>query len=356
MSEPVIRCLWVGLGAVTGIMRPQLGPWHRAVGVVDPRPEARAAAQAAWSLPDGALFADLDRALASVACDAVIINTPADLHFTQISAAIAAGRHVLAAKPVTNDFAEAASLVALARARGVTLSVGQQIRYNRHYRSVAAFLAAGGIGEAQAAFFMNSKPRPNPANLARSDQPALYENACHHFDSFLALFPDRTPEYIACDGFRPSWSKYVGPCMVNATIAFSGGLHLLFHGGFSSQAPMYEFRLEGSAGALRCRGLHMSNDTMGYEVAPALGQFAASAIDVGVEAQDPFRPFFAHWRDYVLGGAEPPFSGRNNLKVMAMLCAAIDSLAGDGRRVAIAGNPRYQAAFARVDVAAPSAR
>ncbi len=134
--------------------------------------------------------------------------------------------------------------------------------------------------------------------------------------------------------------------MVNATIAFSGGLHVLYHGGFSSQAPMYEFRVEGTTGALRCRGLHMSNDTMSYEVAPALGQFAPSAIDAGVESQDPFRPFFALWRDYVQGGAEPPFSGRNNLRVMAMLCAAIDSLAGDGKRIAIAANPRYHGAFA----------
>ena len=42
---------------------------------------------------------------------------------------------------------------------------------------------------------------------------------------------------------------------------------------------MYEFRLEGSQGALKCRGLHMSNDTMDYEIAPALGQFAAKRID-----------------------------------------------------------------------------
>jgi hypothetical protein len=123
------------------------------------------------------------------------------------------------------------------------------------------------LGSVEALFFLNSKPRPNPANLARMAQPSLYENACHHFDSLRALTQGRVPTWVSCDGFIPNWSPYIGPCVVNALIRFEGSLHLLYHGGFSSRAPMYEFRLEGSLGALRCRGIHMSNDTMTYEFA-----------------------------------------------------------------------------------------
>jgi hypothetical protein len=43
-------------------------------------------------------------------------------------------------------------------------------------------------------------------------------------------------------------------------------------------------------------------------------------------------------------GTEPHFTGRNNLKVFAMLSAGIDSI-NEGRPVAVAGNPRYQRAF-----------
>jgi len=132
--------------------------------------------------------------------------------------------------------------------------------------------------------------------------------------------------------------------MVNALIRFSGNLHLSYHGGFSSQAPMYEFRLEGSQGALTCRGLRMSNDTMDYEVASALDQFAARRIDDAVPVRDPWIPFFDIWHDYLCGGAEPPFSGRNNLKTFAMLSAAIESVE-TGRPVVTAGNPQYRAAL-----------
>jgi len=319
-------------------------PWFEAAGAVDVRGDALVGAQESLSLPHGATFNTLDRALAVSDAQAVIINTPSELHYTQTRAALEAGRHVLVAKPITNNYEQAAELVELAAAQGVTLSVGQQLRYNRHYTAVKRFVEAGKLGSVEAVFFMNSKPRPQPANLAQMDQPALYENACHHFDSFMAIFEGRVPTWIACDGFIPSWSPYTGPTMVNALIRYDDGLHVLYHGGFASQAPMYEFRLEGSAGALRCRGIHMSNDTMRYEVAPALGALAPAAIDADIPVRNPWAPFLDIWHNYLRGGPEPPFSGRNNLKVFALLSAAIDSV-NTRQPIEVAANPRYAAAF-----------
>jgi hypothetical protein len=99
---------------------------------------------------------------------------------------------------------------------------------------------------------------------------------------------------------------------------------------------MYEFRLEGSEGVLRYHGLHMSNDTMSYEFAPVLGQFEPIAINADV--------FLDVWYDYVCSGPKPPFSGRNNLKVFAMLSAAVDSV-NTSQSVEIVGNPRFAMAF-----------
>ncbi len=356
MSEERTHCLLVGLGSMgRGLVRfLEQKPWFEPVGAVDLREEALAEAQTALHLSDEALFKDLDAALSATSPDAAIINTPSELHYEQSKAALKAGAHVLVAKPITNEFGQAVELVELAESAGRTLSVGQQVRYNRHYTAVRRFVESGALGDVEAAWLMNSKPRPEPANLATMDQPALYENACHHFDSLLAVFPGHVPEWISCDGFIPSWSPYAGPCMVNALIRFSGNLHVSYHGGFSSRAPMYEFRVEGAAGALRCRGLHMSNDLMSYEFAEALGHFEAAEIDKDVPLLNPWVLFLDAWHDYVLDGAEPsgpervegpPFSGRNNLKVMAMVCAAIESVETGGP-VDIADNPRYRAAFA----------
>lgn len=341
-----MRGIVVGMGGISKTMLRELAKndWYETVGVVDVRDEALSDAATLLNLPREALFTDLATALRAVPADAVLINTPSELHYEQTRAALEAGRHVLVAKPITNDYEQAVELVELAAASGVTLSVGQQMRYNRHYTAVSRFVDSGQLGSVEAIFFQNSKPRPNPANLAKMAQPSLYENACHHFDSLLAMVQGRVPEWVSCDGFIPSWSPYVGPCMVNALIRFSSNLHLLYHGGFSSRAAMYEFRLEGSAGALRCHGIHMSNDTMAYEFAPALGEFAPAAIDADIPARSPWLPFFELWRDYVAGGVEPSFSGRNNLPVFALLSAAIDSVER-GQPVDVAGNPRYASAF-----------
>ncbi len=352
VSQP-LRCLFVGMGFIGTHMHKFLStkPWYVPAAAVDVRDTALSAAQTALSLPDNALYKNLDEALDRSGANVAFINTPSELHFSQAKAALNAGLHVLIAKPITNSYEQAVELVQLAGQKGVTVSVGQQIRYNRHYQALTRFVEAGQLGSIEAAWFMNSKPRPNPVNLARFEQPTLYENACHHFDTFLGVFGDPRPDWIVCDGFIPSWSPYIGPCMVNALIQFTpttpGGkpLHMSYHGGFSSRAPMYEFRLEGSDGALNCHGLHLSNDIMRYEIAPALGNFAPAAVDEGIPAQNPFLPFFDVWHDYVAGGKEPPFSGRNNLKTFAMLTAAIESTQ-TGQRVEIAGNPRFAGAFA----------
>jgi predicted dehydrogenase len=344
-----VRCIQVGYGGIgRGMVTRSLTrkPWYRTAAVVDVRDAALRQAQQDLGLLDAALFTSPEAALAAVEAEAVFINTPSELHYEQCRAALEAGRHVLVAKPITNDFEQAVRLVELAAAKRVTLSVGQQIRFNRHYLAVRRFVESGRIGQVEFAYFLNAKPRFDPLNLKDMDQPALYEMSCHHFDSLLALFPRAAPESIVADGFRPSWSRYAGPSMVNALIEFRDGPHVLYHGGFSSQGPLYELRLEGSSGALRCRGLHMSNDTMAYAVAAPGGQFGEERIDDGIPAANPFDRFFDVWYEYLAGGPEPPFSGRNNLKVFAMLAAGIDSIRTGGR-VRIVDHPKYHVTFQR---------
>ncbi|HXF61118.1 MAG TPA: Gfo/Idh/MocA family oxidoreductase [Caldilineaceae bacterium] len=346
-----LRAIVVGAGGISATMLKLLGqqPWYRTAAVVDIRPQALEAAKEQYDLDDSALFTDLDRALAEAEADVVLINTPSELHYAQSKAALEAGRHVLVAKPITNSFEEAVALVELAEANRRALCVGQQMRYNRHYTTVRDYLATGALGHAEMVHFLNAKPRHKALNLATMSQPALYEMSCHHFDSLMSLFPGQAPEWIMVDGFRPSWSVYAGPCTINGLLRFSDGLHVLYHGGFSSQADLYELRIEGSEGALRCRGIHMSNDAMAYETAPRNGQWTHRALDEGRPALSPWLPFFEHWRHYLAhgslaDGSEPPFSGRNNLKVFALLSAGIDSIES-GRPVEVAANPRYRVAF-----------
>ena len=346
MSRQDVRCIVVGLGAITRTMLNALkeAQWYETAAVVDVSEKALADIRATY--PDAPGFTDLASALEHVSADAVLINTPSELHYEQTKAALRAGLHVLVAKPITNDFEQACELVELADENGVTLSVGQQMRFMKHYQAVARFVDEGRLGSVELISLLNPKPRPNPANLATMEQPALYEMACHHFDSLLALVPGRVPLAIGCDGFTPSWSGYAGPSMVNAWIRFSEGLHVLYQSGFSSQTLNYELRLDGSEGALRCRGVHMSVDEMTNEFAPPLGSFAPLEIAGDIPETDPWGTLFDLWYDYLAGGAVPPFSGRNNLKAFALLSAGIESVEQGGSPVEVATGERYAVAFA----------
>jgi predicted dehydrogenase len=341
-----IRCTIIGMGglgkAMVGVLSEK--PWYQTAAVVDVRDEALEIARSELSLTENQVYTDLGEALDKTEADAAVINTPSELHYQQSKVALENGLNVLVAKPFTNDYDQAVELVDLARDEGLTISVGQQLRFNRHYQAVRRFLETDRLGRPELVNFTNAKPRHKARNLANFDHPALLEMSCHHFDSLMALFPEQVPEWIGCDGFRPSWSVYSSPCMVNALIKFDGGLHILYQGGFSSQANCYELRIEGTKGALRCRGIHMSHNYMEYEFAERGSDWGLIEVDEGIPTTNPFETHIDIWHEYIMGGPEPPFSGRNNLKVFALLSAGIDSV-DDGNTVRVADNPKYANAF-----------
>ena len=215
---------------------------------------------------------------------------------------------------------------------------------SRHYLTVAEFVAAGALGNIEQIFFFNAKPRHQARNLAGFEQPVLWEMTCHHLDCLFAILPELAPQSVICDGFQPTWSVYDSACMINGLFRFAGGEHLLYHAGYSSQSDCYELRLEGSKGVLRCRGLHMSKNEMTYEFAERGASFEIVDLDRGRRPTIPWSLFFDRWHDWLNGGSEPHFSGRQNLKVLATIDAAIESLA-TGAFVPIAAGERYQAIF-----------
>ena len=203
-----IRSIIVGMGGISRTMLRALAEkdWHEAVAVVDVNPDALQRAGADLSLPDSALFTDLDHALDETAAlaDAALINTPSEWHYPQTEAALRAGLSPLVAKPLSNDFAHSEALVALAAERDIKLAAGQQMRYFRHYLTAAEFVRGGALGQVEQIYFFNAKPRHQARNLVGFEQPVLWEMTCHHLDCLFALLPELEPESVICDGYLPS--------------------------------------------------------------------------------------------------------------------------------------------------------
>ncbi len=98
-------------------------------GVHDTSTEAARAVADRLGVP---VFPSLEAAAQSA--DAFSIVTPTSTHFAIARDLLAQGRHVLVEKPMTNNAADATTLVELARQQGVVLQVGHIERFNPVFR------------------------------------------------------------------------------------------------------------------------------------------------------------------------------------------------------------------------------
>jgi len=82
--------------------------------------------------------------------EAVYIPLPAALHAEWIAAALSAGKHVLAEKPLTAEPALSSELFRLARSKGLTLMENVMFVHHAQHAAVQRLIADGAIGELRA--------------------------------------------------------------------------------------------------------------------------------------------------------------------------------------------------------------
>ena len=97
----------------------------RFAGVHDVSPQQAAKIAEKYQVP---AFASLDEAL--LAAEAFSVVTPTSTHFELAKTILAAGKHVLVEKPMTDNAAHAAELVQLAREKNCVLQVGLLEQFN----------------------------------------------------------------------------------------------------------------------------------------------------------------------------------------------------------------------------------
>lgn len=331
--RPLHTCV-VGIGAISAAMWPALTrhPALRVVAIVDPDP--RACEQVPAGADGLACHRTLAAAMGTEDLDLVVINSPAEHHVSQAKSSLKAGADVIVAKPLSTNIAEARELIQLAQKHSRTLAVAEQIRFNEHYQHVTALVSEGLIGDVRSGILINSKPRPQPGTLRDAAHPALDENACHHFDALRCVLSERQATAISCREFNPPWSPYARAAMVNAFLSFEDGIEILYQGGFAAQASMYELRLEGTKGVLRCRGDHMSEGSMRYEHSSDGAEFTALPGHAPIDPAAAWTPYLDAWHTWHQHGGWAPFSAEGALPVLTLIEAAKLS-AETGARVAI---------------------
>ncbi len=111
--------------------------------IADASPEAAAEAQAL--APDAVVVDGLD-AMLGLDLDGIVIATPSALHAAQSIAALEAGVAVFCQKPLGRDAAEAARVVAAARAADRLLGVDFSYRFTSGMAAIEALIRGGELG------------------------------------------------------------------------------------------------------------------------------------------------------------------------------------------------------------------
>jgi predicted dehydrogenase len=91
-------------------------------------------------------YSSLDAMLADPRVDAVFVSSPNYLHAPQTIKAAAAGKHVLAEKPMANSSSDAAAMIDACRDHGVTLGLGFELRFHPAHLWARRLIDDGAIG------------------------------------------------------------------------------------------------------------------------------------------------------------------------------------------------------------------
>jgi len=161
--------------------------------LADPNPERRSFVTK--NFPGTLAVADWQTVFADPSVDAVVIATPAGVHFELALAALRAGKHVFVEKPMATTVAEVDELVAEARVRNRTLMVGHTFLYNSAVRYVKGLIDRGELGEIRYIY----SQRLNLGRI-RSDIDALWNFAPHDISIIQYWLGDPTPTHVSRSG------------------------------------------------------------------------------------------------------------------------------------------------------------
>ncbi len=260
--------------------------------------------------------------LADSSIAAVVICSSTDTHAALIEAAAAAGKAVFCEKPVDLDSDRIRRCLEVVERAGIPLMIGFNRRFDPHFASLQARLAAGEIGEVELVTILSRDPAPPPlAYIARSG--GLFRDMMiHDFDMARFLLGEDPVEVHA-----------VGSALVDPAIGAAGDVDtaavlLKTASGRICQISNsrratygYDQRVEvhGSKGMLRAQNLHESTveraDADGFRGAPVLNFF--------LERYTPaYRRELDHFLDCLASGRPPAPTGRDGLQAQVLADAA----------------------------------
>lgn len=220
-----------------------------------------------------------DELIASGEVDAVLIASPTPTHVALIEASVRAGLPVLCEKPIDLDIARVETLRPIVESHDVPVALGFNRRFDPHFASAHARLAAGEIGTLEQLVITSRDPAAPPADYIAISGGMFRDMTIHDFD--MARFFANDIVSVSAVGstlFDPGARQHGDFDTGVATLTTSTGAMITILNSRHSAAG-YDQRIEvfGSDGMLRVENVPSSRvhlyNANGVEAAPPYPEF-----------------------------------------------------------------------------------
>jgi len=286
----------------------------------------RSSRNAEQSYPGITTYTSLEAMLEDESIELVVIATPNLLHAPQAEAALAAGRHVVVDKPVGNNSAQIAALIAKATEQNRLLIPFHNRRWDSDFRTLKKLLHEEKLGRVVYLESTFDRWRPTPRrNIWRENGSEggglLLDLGTHVADQALFLFG--LPEAVTGD-VRIERDKGVTMDSFTIRLRYSG-LAVTVSANCLAAIPRPRYLVRGTKGnfikwgldpqeaRLKESGRVVENEELGWGNEPP-SAWGTLAVDTdGVIESESLKPipgdyrlFYAGVRDAILGKAAPP--------------------------------------------------
>ncbi len=300
------------------------------VGVYDISPEATR------GVPQR-VFGTLEELLADPEVEIVDIATHPAARVQLVRQALAAGKHVLAQKPLALDLRAARSMVEEAERLGLTLAVNQNGRWTPAWRIATQLVEQGAIGDVFAVTHLFDRGFHFVLEFPHFDEIEhllLYDHAIHWIDISRCWLERKEPVGVRAAEYRspgqPPQTKQPWGGWIDIQYADGSSATIRSIGGAATSRPGCPFWIHGTQGTIRGSVLLGSD----YVELERDGSFTRFDFDAEWYP-DAFAGAMAELMSAVAEGREPYNSGRHNLLTLELTLAAVRSAERGGRRVTL---------------------
>lgn len=287
--------------------------------------------------PNAAHYLTAEEMLKNSDAQLVIITAPNDVHFSLAKLALENNKHVILEKPFVTNVADGQTLIALAKEKGLILSVYQNRRWDGDFLTVKKLIAQKTLGNIK--HFESHFDRYRPTVVQRWSENAqdggglLFNLGPHLIDQTLQLFglPDAITAH--CKMMRKDTTNID---YFNLTLHYPDKLALLSASLFCA-GPNLRFNIQGDRANYRKWGLDPQEDRLKAGVLPKTTDFGQENEDqyghlyfedssqVAKTELGGYQHFFLQMADAINSGAKPPVSAEDALWNIKLIELAIQS-------------------------------